>query len=308
MESLRALRTELGLSILLLAHTPKRNLRGGLGVNDLQGSKVIANFADNIFAVGQSRTDPSMRYLKHIKVRESQMLFNDEHVLGFRLDKIGGKFLGFTFTGYGTEASHVSPLNEQVRLEKAALVKRLSNEGLSQRAIAKQLGVSAASVNRYLQMYDAEFPARHECIYEDDYLPVEEEVDLDTMTDDERRAMYLAGVADLENDDDPEPASDDIEDVIAHLRPGPCIAVEREPDLPSDIESLTSENPLPPPRDALDEFIRSLNHTTDNNGRDIFVQEFEEGTGKAKIFDRYEPNGMRNKWTRRGFGVFAEIC
>ena len=54
MKELKRLKSEFGLSVLVLAHTPKRDARRALVVNDLQGSKVIANFADNIFAIGKA--------------------------------------------------------------------------------------------------------------------------------------------------------------------------------------------------------------------------------------------------------------
>jgi RecA-family ATPase len=57
MRELRRLKKELGLSILVLAHTPKRDTARRITVNDLQGSKVLSNFADNIFAIGQSGID-----------------------------------------------------------------------------------------------------------------------------------------------------------------------------------------------------------------------------------------------------------
>src|SRR5262249_44367913 len=53
MRELKQLKELHGLSILVLAHTPKRDGSRPLTVNDLQGSKVLSNFADNIFAIGR---------------------------------------------------------------------------------------------------------------------------------------------------------------------------------------------------------------------------------------------------------------
>jgi RecA-family ATPase len=44
MKALKEQRKEFGLSILVLAHTPKRALKSPLTVNDLQGSKILSNF------------------------------------------------------------------------------------------------------------------------------------------------------------------------------------------------------------------------------------------------------------------------
>ena len=42
---LKKLKSKHGLSILALAHTPKRDATKPLGRNDLQGSKMLINFA-----------------------------------------------------------------------------------------------------------------------------------------------------------------------------------------------------------------------------------------------------------------------
>ena len=57
MRGLLRLKKELGLSILVLAHTPKRDTARRITVHDLQGSKFLSNFADNIFAIGSSNID-----------------------------------------------------------------------------------------------------------------------------------------------------------------------------------------------------------------------------------------------------------
>ena len=51
---MKALKSKYGLSILVLAHTPKRDSGKPLGRNDLQGSKMIINFCDSAFAIGES--------------------------------------------------------------------------------------------------------------------------------------------------------------------------------------------------------------------------------------------------------------
>ena len=153
MKRLKEVKTELGLSILVLAHTPKRNTTWPLNVNDLQGSKILANFADNIFAIGQSRYDTSHRYIKHIKPRSTEMLYDAAHVPSFILGKQGGNFLSFSFFGWREEAVHLSRKFDSYRLQRADEMKRLAAKGLSQRQIAAQCGTSAASVNRFLQMW-----------------------------------------------------------------------------------------------------------------------------------------------------------
>lgn len=81
MKRLKEAASDYGCSLLLICHTPKRNPRMPLSKADIAGSTNIVNFADSAFAIGQSYLDPSMRYLKQIKVREGSFEFHTGNVL-----------------------------------------------------------------------------------------------------------------------------------------------------------------------------------------------------------------------------------
>jgi RecA-family ATPase len=66
MKHLKALKAKYNLSVLVLAHTPKRDLSKPITRNDLQGSKMLINFCDSSFAIGESFTDKHLRYIKQI--------------------------------------------------------------------------------------------------------------------------------------------------------------------------------------------------------------------------------------------------
>jgi transcriptional regulator with XRE-family HTH domain len=166
MRELIRLKEALGLSILVIAHTPKRDTSRRITVNDLQGSKVLSNFADSIFAIGQSGIDAGIRYLKQLKTRSAEMLYDASHVPAFELKKRNGNFLGFVFRKFSEEAQHLKTATDAVRRERAKVVAEMSKNGMSQRAIAAELGVSAASVNRYLHMAEPWSDDR----YNDDFL------------------------------------------------------------------------------------------------------------------------------------------
>lgn len=51
---LNNLKKRYGLSILVLAHTPKRSMECPITSNDLAGSKRLYNFFDSVFAIGKS--------------------------------------------------------------------------------------------------------------------------------------------------------------------------------------------------------------------------------------------------------------
>src|SRR5690606_40367234 len=80
MKHLKALKSKYGLSILALAHTPKRDLSKPITRNDLQGSKMLINFCDSSFAIGESFNDKHLRYIKQIKARNTEIIFDSENV------------------------------------------------------------------------------------------------------------------------------------------------------------------------------------------------------------------------------------
>ena len=140
------------MSILVLAHTPKRETWQPISVNDLQGSKHLSNFADNIFAIGQSRFEPELRYVKHIKPRSTELLFDSEHVPTFTITKQNGNFLSFQFYAYWPESYHLASYGRSVINDRIQTAHSLARQGHTQRSIADQMGISLGSVNRYLQM------------------------------------------------------------------------------------------------------------------------------------------------------------
>ncbi len=90
MKILNHLKVTYGLSMLILAHTPKRYGASPLSVNDLFGSKMLSNFADSIFAMGASRSGPNVRYLKQLKSRVAQRKYDENSVFTMNLAKMPG--------------------------------------------------------------------------------------------------------------------------------------------------------------------------------------------------------------------------
>ena len=102
MMKLCTLKRQYGLSILVLAHTPKRNLGSPITQNSLSGSKTLTNFFDSMFAIAKSIKDPSIRYAKQIKVRTAPFKYDSDHVRLYRIEK-DGPMLCFKKCGFSTE-------------------------------------------------------------------------------------------------------------------------------------------------------------------------------------------------------------
>jgi hypothetical protein len=148
MEHLKSLKARHRLSILALAHTPKRKTGMPITVNDLQGSKMLLNFCDSAFAIGAGRH--GQRYLKQMKQRNTAAVYGDNNVCLLQLHKTKD-FLQFRFTGNATEQQLLNKPNNTAGNHRAGIAAYLSAQGLSQRKIAAELGVSVALVNKLLK-------------------------------------------------------------------------------------------------------------------------------------------------------------
>lgn len=150
MKYLKALKSKYGLSILALAHTPKRDLSRPITQNDLGGSKMLYNFIDSCFAIGQSNTDKNLRYIKQIKARNTAMIYDTENVIICQIDKLYN-FLAFEFIDFGAEREHLKQLTEKDHESKILEALELKKQGLSNVQIAKQFGVSEGAVRKWIK-------------------------------------------------------------------------------------------------------------------------------------------------------------
>ena len=158
MKRLKNLKEEYGLSFLILAHTTKTKDAKPITQDDLAGSKKLMNFTDSAFAMGKSRVDGSI-YLKQIKARMGSIVYHEDNVL------VGGlvndnNFLHFEDYGTATEESLLKKSNKAVsdptKIEDIELAYTLhSKEGLSNRQIAKELGVSDKTIGKWIRQYES---------------------------------------------------------------------------------------------------------------------------------------------------------
>ena len=150
MKMLKALKTKYQLSVLVLAHTPKRNPHKPLTVNDLQGSKMLINFADSAFAIGQSHSQPGMRYLKQIKQRSHKEEYGEGNIALISLEN-HLNFLRYKFEGFAPERDHIRrpETGNKSHLHKKIIALRQKGHGL--RKIAGEVGVHFTTVGKILK-------------------------------------------------------------------------------------------------------------------------------------------------------------
>jgi hypothetical protein len=149
MKHLKALKSKYGLSILALAHTPKRDLSKPITRNDLQGSKMLINFCDSSFSIGESHSDKNLRYLKQIKQRNTEQIYDAENVCICQIDK-PVNFLMFEFVNFGKEWEHLKQHTEKDKEKLNEKVSELNQQGRTLRQIGKELGISHQKAKRIL--------------------------------------------------------------------------------------------------------------------------------------------------------------
>ena len=140
MKHLKRLKSKYNLSLLVLAHTPKRDLTKPLTRNDLQGSKVLMNFCDSSFAIGESSYDSSFRYIKMVKVRSTEHIYDSDNIIVCQITK-PDNFLHFEYLHLDSEYKHLKTVTER---DREILVEEVSkcikeDPSISAYAIAKRL-------------------------------------------------------------------------------------------------------------------------------------------------------------------------
>ena len=118
MNKINALRNKLGnVTIIILAHTPKRYALEKASLNQIAGSAMFANYAGNItMIVPLSNGLCYLVTLKGRSVKEEHKFSSDRVML---LEKSKEKsFLGFNFIGYANEDDLIEPIDRKTQKER----------------------------------------------------------------------------------------------------------------------------------------------------------------------------------------------
>ncbi|MBN1462684.1 MAG: AAA family ATPase [Paludibacteraceae bacterium] len=150
MKQLKALKNKYNLSLLILAHTPKRDLSKPITRNDLQGSKMLINFCDSCFSIGESFTDKGIRYLKMIKARNTEIIYDADNVIECNICK-PNNFLNFEFLNFGRESSHLKVFSDKDKdeLENQIIDLLQAETGITAYTIAKKLCNDESKFNSF---------------------------------------------------------------------------------------------------------------------------------------------------------------
>ena len=152
MASLNALKKKYNWTLVVLNHVPKM-FSGNvpLSLSAMQGSAKINQLIDDAIGLAQSCIDSSLVYVKQCKWRNGELTMGADHVAVYERRKDEDGNLGFISRGFGTEQEHLSVENGNDREEMKARIRELSAKGMTQTAIANQLGTSQSKVSRLLK-------------------------------------------------------------------------------------------------------------------------------------------------------------
>jgi KaiC/GvpD/RAD55 family RecA-like ATPase len=149
LEKLNSLKHTYKLTIIVLEHNKKVDNERPIQINDLQGSKMKVNFADSVITIGKSIKDSKIRYIKQLKVRDGEMIYDENNVRVCEISKSKG-YLAFDNIGVGSEYEHLKVATNKDKIEMALKVKELADQNKTQREISKELGISLGTVNKLI--------------------------------------------------------------------------------------------------------------------------------------------------------------
>lgn len=153
MKQLNAIKKRHSLSILVLAHTPKRDNSKPLCKNDLGGSKMLINFCDTAFAIGESQQDSGIRYIKQIKLRNDENHYDASNIALFEIKK-EECFLQFKFLSFGSEQEHLKTPDKKDSESRIKEALEQRKQGWTNTKIAEYFGVSEGAVRKWFKKHD----------------------------------------------------------------------------------------------------------------------------------------------------------
>ncbi len=150
MKQLVRLKKKYNLTTIVIAHTPKRRGWKPITQNDLAGSAKLINFFDAGIALARSANDNNLRYLKQVKVRTGEFLYDADNVLILDVNKDDG-FLKFDILGTGNEEDHLNALEGGEIADELIAILKMQKQGMTVREIAEALNIGKSTVQRRIE-------------------------------------------------------------------------------------------------------------------------------------------------------------
>jgi hypothetical protein len=152
LKSLNVIRERYDLAVLVIGHTRRHSRYEPLSVSNAACATTISDLCDSVFAIGQSTTDPALRYIKQLKNRSGEITYDALHVIPAVIVRQNH---GLFFEMH--EVTQESRLIDRISAERwrqYLSARILQQKGCSIRQIAATIGLSKSSVQRLLNRYE----------------------------------------------------------------------------------------------------------------------------------------------------------
>ena len=151
------LRRKHGFTIIVVAHTPKRNNSEPLESKHMAGSSKLKDFAKNVIGISPSKQGDGIIYVKHLKMRNGEKVFTNQNVIQCNIEKNGG-LLQWHFMGFNDETVHLAtPTVEMTDDEICVQAMKLRDEkGMTWEEILTEMSLPFSRVTLYrkVQKYE----------------------------------------------------------------------------------------------------------------------------------------------------------
>ena len=148
-----SLQKDYDLSILLVHHPAKKKPYYPWSINDLSGSKKIANMIRSCIALGDDISGAkNERYLVQLKVTDTDYVFTKDNVATWTIDKTNNR-LQMQYVGQGKTEMSCLKINTESTVDRNETILRLWEEGLSLRDIANRCGLSHEQVRNIVKRF-----------------------------------------------------------------------------------------------------------------------------------------------------------
>ena len=147
MRELERIRRELGVSILVVNNSVRRDAAKPIELYHLHASRVMASYADSIFALVKSRTADNTFYIKQVRSRNGEAVYTEKRVLALTLER-SSTFLGFEHAGTQPESLHLELPKADREMEEFRQIVELVHAGLGYREIEEETGIPRSTAQR----------------------------------------------------------------------------------------------------------------------------------------------------------------
>ena len=146
-QDFRRIKNQLGISIMLIGHTPKIVPGQSVELANLAGSAQLTNLIDSCFAL--NRAGNGQVYIKQLKQRNDQQIFGSDNVILGKVHK--EEYVQFCYLGQRKEADLLSHSSDFAARD-AQIRSDYDTGQFTQRQLAERYGISKSRINEILKV------------------------------------------------------------------------------------------------------------------------------------------------------------